>query len=69
VAPRRHLIDAPGTLGGDRRAPLDHGVGVDDGHTWIGGLFGPGHDPLLFSADGTPKPAYAAVVSAFAAGR
>jgi endo-1,4-beta-xylanase len=43
--------------------------GVDDGHTWVDSLFGPGQDPLLFTAQGQPKPAYAAVVAALAAGR
>lgn len=38
--------------------------GVDDGHTWLDGVLGPGHDPLLFDADGTPKPAFAGVVHA-----
>jgi endo-1,4-beta-xylanase len=43
--------------------------GVDDGHTWIDTLFGPGHDPLLFTAAGEPKPAFGALLGALAAGR
>ncbi len=43
--------------------------GVDDGHTWLDGLLGPGTDPLLFDRDGKPKPAYFAVWNALAAGR
>lgn len=42
--------------------------GVDDGHTWIDNLFGPGWDPLLFDADGTPKPAWGGVVEALLVG-
>ena len=41
--------------------------GVDDGHTWIDGLFGPGYDPLLFDAAGRPKPAWGGVVEALLA--
>ncbi|MGI9603480.1 MAG: endo-1,4-beta-xylanase [Acidimicrobiales bacterium] len=41
--------------------------GVHDGHTWIDNLFGPGYDPLLFAADGTPKPAFGGVVEALLA--
>ena len=38
--------------------------GVDDGHSWIDGLLGPGQSPLLFDATGNPKPAYAGVLEA-----
>lgn len=38
--------------------------GVHDGATWIDGLLGPGHDPLLFDANGGPKPAFWGVVDA-----
>ncbi len=41
--------------------------GVDDGHTWIDDVLGPGQDPLLFHADGTIKPAFVAVLDAFLA--
>ncbi len=43
--------------------------GVEDGHTWIDGLFGAGQDPLLFDAAGQPKPAFFAVAAGLAAGR
>jgi endo-1,4-beta-xylanase len=43
--------------------------GVDDGHTWLDGLLGPGTDPLLFDADFQPKPAYFAVRDELRGGR
>lgn len=41
--------------------------GVHDGHTWIDGLLGPGHAPLLFDPQGSAKPAFAGVVEALLA--
>jgi endo-1,4-beta-xylanase len=41
--------------------------GVEDGHTWLDDLLGPGHTPLLFDAAGTPKPAFLGVVEALLA--
>ncbi len=43
--------------------------GVDDGHTWLDGLLGPGTDPLLFHRDLTPKAAYFAVLGQLLEGR
>lgn len=43
--------------------------GVDDGHTWLDGLLGPGTDPLLLDRSFEPKPAYDAVRDALRAGR
>jgi endo-1,4-beta-xylanase len=43
--------------------------GVDDGHTWLDGLLGPGTDPLLFDRSFQPKPAYFAVLDALRSGR
>lgn len=43
--------------------------GVDDGHTWIDSVLGPGWDPLLLDADRNRKPAYDAVRDTLAGGR
>lgn len=43
--------------------------GVDDGHTWIDWVLGPGWDPLLLDADRQRKPAYDAVRDSLAGGR
>lgn len=43
--------------------------GVDDGHTWLDGLIGPGTDPLLFDREYHAKPAYFAMKDALLAGR
>ena len=43
--------------------------GVDDGHTWLDGVLGPGTDPLLYDRDRQPKPAYFAFREALLAGR
>jgi endo-1,4-beta-xylanase len=43
--------------------------GVDDGHTWLDGLLGPGTDPLLFDRAFQPKPAYFEVRDTLKAGR
>lgn len=43
--------------------------GVDDGHTWLDGILGPGTDPLLYDDAYAPKPAYFAVRDAFESGR
>lgn len=43
--------------------------GVDDGHTWLDGILGPGTDPLLYDRDLRPKPAYFAFREALLAGR
>jgi endo-1,4-beta-xylanase len=68
--------DLPGRLGvqADRyagmverclRAPACDAVmiwGVHDGSTWVDWFLGPGMDPLLYTADLEPKPAYRAVL-------
>ncbi len=43
--------------------------GVDDAHTWLDSLFGPGTDPLLFDRWLRPKASYFAVRDAFLVGR
>lgn len=43
--------------------------GVDDGHTWLDGVIGPGTDPLLFDRELQAKPAYFAVKDALLQGR
>ena len=43
--------------------------GVDDGHTWLDGLLGPGTDPLLYDRERNAKPAYFAFREALLAGR
>ena len=43
--------------------------GVDDGHTWLDGVLGPGTDPLLYDRDRQPKPAYFAFREALLAAR
>jgi endo-1,4-beta-xylanase len=43
--------------------------GVDDGHTWLDSLLGPGTDPLLFDRQLRAKPAYFAVRDALLDGR
>ena len=43
--------------------------GVDDGHTWLDSLLGPGTDPLLFDRERNPKPGYFAFRDALASRR
>jgi endo-1,4-beta-xylanase len=43
--------------------------GVDDGHTWIDAVLGPGTDPLLFDRELRPKLAYWVVRQTLLAGR
>lgn len=43
--------------------------GVDDGHTWLDGLIGPGSDPLLFDREYRPKLAFYSVWKALLEGR
>jgi GH35 family endo-1,4-beta-xylanase len=43
--------------------------GVDDAHTWLDSLLGPGTDPLLYDRERRAKPAYFAFRDALLRGR
>jgi endo-1,4-beta-xylanase len=68
--PHRDAVQASGyrcaveTCLGWRTCDVINVWGVDDGHTWLDGLLGPGTDPLLFDRGLRPKAAYFAFRSA-----